>query len=162
AEADVYYATLTWSSLFPPLSASAVAQLNTAPTSIKCTTKDKSRGGRVGGSFNDSEHTKLPSSSPRITFTSDDEAGVCILTNRAIATQPDAGGRLRLGGVGPAGTLAKTETFTCDPMKDQGRGILGGEGIFCEGGGPTDRDIRATRLFGWNAGGEDQLNRTTT
>src|SRR5262249_7077471 len=72
---QVYFAALAWSRMVP-LSAAAVVQLNTTTTTIKCTTKDKSRAGRVGGSFNESEHTKRPSSSPSITFTSDDEAVV--------------------------------------------------------------------------------------
>jgi hypothetical protein len=158
---NVYFAALTWSSLSPQLPASVIAQLNTLPTTIKCSTKDKSRKGGVVGSFDNSDHTKLPSS-PSITFTSNDEAVVCILTNPVIATQPEAGGRLLLGGGWPTDTPLKTETFTCDPKADHDRNIYGGDGSFCPGGEPTSDNIAATRLFGWNAGGEDQLNSTTT
>jgi hypothetical protein len=158
---EVYYAALKWASL----PASAAAQLNATPTTIKCTTKDKSRTGRVGASFNESEQTHFFSwwTSSDITFTSGDEAVVCVMTSPVFAAQGPGTGLplpLLLGGVWPPGTPVKTETYTCDSTQDHG--ILTEAGNFCNGGEPTARDIRATRLLGWNAGGEDQLNGTTT
>jgi hypothetical protein len=159
---DVYYAAFTWPTIIP-LSAEAAAQLNATPSTLTCRTKIKSRAGGVADVFSGSAHTKFPSGSPNITFTSNNHEVVCVLTNSIIGKQSDAGGQLLLGGVWPVGTPVKTETFTCDPNREHHYGTLTtGFGIFCEGGEPTGGDIHTTRLTGWNAGHEDQLNSTTT
>src|SRR5207244_3149365 len=49
--------------------------------------------------------------------------------------------------------------FTCDPKGDHG--IQTASGNFCSGGKSTGSK-RATNLVGWTAGGDDQLNSTTT
>jgi hypothetical protein len=157
---EVYYAAFARGA---PTSwpGSAVGQLNTTPTTIKCSTKDKSRAGIVGASFNASEQSRFFSwwTGSDITFTSDDEAVVCVLTNPVFATH-NPGVGLLVGGVWPPGTPVRTETFTCNPTK--GRGILTDFGNFCAGGQPTAGGIAATQLVGWTAGESDQLNSTTT
>jgi hypothetical protein len=157
---DVYYAAFAQGAP-PDWPASAVAQLNTTPTTIKCTTKDKSRAGIVGASFNTAEQSRFGSwwTSSDITFTSDDEAVVCVLSNHVFAAHhPGAG--LLLGGVWPAGTPVKTETLTCGPSGSF-EGLLTLTGDLCTGGEPSP--VRgSTKLGGWTAGEDDQLNSTTT